>query len=215
VKKMTIFMMFGLFVFCGTAYSVTLDDLISSMSNRLKNIHDYQSISRYYNRKGKSSDWRTYKYWYVAPGYVKMKIIKGKSSGSVVFYNPKTDKVRAHKGGLFSFIHLTLNKDDSRVVSIRGVRVDQTSFSYVERLIIKQMQSGFCDLKEKKENYFIDCSYKKPLASDIYYDKLTIDKKNMLPTRWERDDKNGKPLYEAIYKLISINSGLSAKEIAF
>jgi len=215
VKKGLIFAIFGFFIFYENAYSMTLSNLIAAMTTRLDNVHDYQSINRYYNRIGKSSDLRTYKYWYVVPGYIKMKIIKGKSEGSVVFYNPKTNKVRAHKGGLFSFIRLTLKKNDKRVVSIRGVRIDQTSFFYVENLIIKQVNSGLCSSSELPNSYLIDCSYKKPLTSDIYYDKLTIGKKSLLPVKWERDDKNGKPLYEADYKLTKINSGLSFKDIAF
>ena len=215
MKRILIFAIFGLFIFYENAYSMTLSNLIASMAAKLDSVHDYQSINRYYNRIGKSSDLRTYKYWYVAPGYIRMKIIKGKSEGSVVFYNPKTNKVRAHKGGLFSFIKLTLKKDDKRVVSIRGVRIDQTSFSYVENLIIKLVNSGLCSSSELSNSYLIVCSYKKPLTSDIYYDKLTLSKKSLLPTKWERDDKDGKPLYEADYKLTKINSGLSFKDITF
>ncbi len=215
MKKVLILAIFGIFIFYENAYSMTLSDLIASMTTRLDNVHDYQSINRYYNRKGKVSDLRTYKYWYIAPGYIKMKIIKGKSKGSVVFYNPKTNKVRAHKGGFFAFIKLTLNPNDSKVVSIRGVRVDQTSFPYVENVIAKAVNSGLCTNSESKENYFISCAYKKPIASDIYYDKLTISKKSLLPVKWERDGKNGKPLYEAYYKLTKINSGLTFKDIAF
>ncbi len=214
MRKRLILALLGIFIFYGSAYSMTLSNLVASMTTRLDNVHDYQSINRYYNRKGKVSDYRTYKYWYV-DGYIKMKIIKGKSVGSVVFYSPKTDKVRAHKGGFFSFIKLTLNPNDSKVVSIRGVRIDQTSFPYVENVIAKAVNSGLCTNGESKENYFINCAYKKPIASGIYYDKLTISKKSLLPVKWERDDKNGKPLYEADYKIIKVNSGFSPKDIAF
>jgi len=62
-------------------------------------VKDYTCILSSYNRLGDKEEYKTYEYWYLKPGYVRMKVIKGKGKGGEVFYDPHRDKVRGHKGG--------------------------------------------------------------------------------------------------------------------
>jgi hypothetical protein len=107
-------------------------------------VKDYTCIMESYNRLGDKEEYKTYEYWYLKPGYIRMKVIKGKGKGGEAYYDPKLNKVRGHKGGFFSFVKLTLKPDDKRVTSIRGVRIDQTTFGYILGQLKPYMDANQC-----------------------------------------------------------------------
>ena len=99
---------------------------VMELKSSFDSIQDYTCILESFIRKGDKTEERTYEYRYMKPGWVYMKILEGDNKGAVVIYNPKTEKVRARKGGILGSIKLTFDPTDKKVLSIRGHRVDES-----------------------------------------------------------------------------------------
>jgi len=175
-------------------------------------IKDYTCILSSYNRLGDKEEYRTYEYWYLKPGYVRMKVIKGKGKGGEAFYDPHRHKVRGHKGGFFSFVVLTLEPTDKRVTSIRGARVDETTFGYILSQLKPYIDHGQCEVAQGN---FVTVSCKSPVPyhGDIFSEKVVFNNQ-LFPVVWERYGKDGTLLYRLECKDVRINKGLTYEEIS-
>ncbi len=177
-------------------------------------VKDYTCVMESYNRLGDKEEYKTYEYWYLKPGYIRMKVVKGKGKGGEVFFDPKKNKVRGHKGGFFSFIVLTLNPDDKKVTSIRGVRVDQTTFGYILFQLKPYVEAGECQMLEGRERKGLTCTAQgQSYHGDIWKDKVVFDE-SMMPVVWERYGKDGTLLYRLVCKDVKLNTGLTLKNVA-
>ncbi len=177
-------------------------------------VKDYTCTMESYNRLGDKEEKKTYRYWYLKPGYIRMKVIKGKGKGGEVFFDPTRNKVRGHKGGFFSFIVLTLEPTDKRVVSIRGVRVDQTSFGYILDQLQPYVKAGECKELNSKGIKRIECAASaKAYHGDIWKEKVLLDN-SLMPVLWERYGKDGTLLYRLSCTDLKLNTGLTLQEIS-
>jgi len=177
-------------------------------------VKDYTCTMESYNRLGDKEEYKTYQYWYLRPGYICMKVIKGKGKGGEAYYDPKLKKVRGHKGGFFSFVKLTLKPDDKRVTSIRGVRVDQTTFGYILSQLKPYMEAGQCKVLDEQGMKGLSCAaWDKAYHGDIWKEKVLLDQ-SLMPVVWERYGKDGTLLYRLVCKDVKLNSGLTLKDVA-
>ncbi len=177
-------------------------------------VKDYTCTMESYNRLGDKEEKKTYRYWYLKPGYIRMKVIEGKGKGGEVFFDPTRNKVRGHKGGFFSFIVLTLEPTDKRVVSIRGVRVDQTSFGYILDQLKPYVKAGECKEFNSKGIKRIECSAStKAYHGDIWKERVLLDN-NLMPVLWERFGKDGTLLYRLSCTDVKLNTGLTLQDIS-
>jgi len=177
-------------------------------------VEDYTCVMESYNRLGDKEEYKTYEYWYLKPGYIRMKVVKGKGKGGEVFFDPKRNKVRGHKGGFFSFIVLTLDPSDKKVTSIRGVRMDQTSFGYILSRLKPYMETGQCQEFTEGGKKGLDCAAKgRSHHGDIWRDKVVFDER-LMPVVWERYGKDGVLLYKLVCRDVRLNSGLTLKDVA-
>ena len=177
-------------------------------------VKDYTCIMDSYNRLGDKEESKTYQYWYLKPGYIRMKVIKGKGKGGEVYYDPTRKKVRGHKGGFLSFVVLTLDPNDKRVTSIRGVRVDQTTFGYILAQLKPYVDAGECQVVEENGMKGPVCTAgNQAYHGDIWKEKVLFDQNN-LPVVWERYGKDGTLLYRLVCRDVKLNSGLTLKDVA-
>lgn len=72
---------------------------------------------------------RELKIFYKDKGHVRIDVISGDEKGGVAIYDPKTDKVRGHRGGFLKGIKLTLNKHSKLATDIRGYAPIKRHFS--------------------------------------------------------------------------------------
>jgi len=117
--------------------TLTKEIAIQKFLDKMKTVENYECIINVNTIAGKRQQKREMKIYYDKSGFVRLDILKGESRGSVAIYNPKTDKVRGHKGGLLKGIKLTLGKTNKQVVDIRGIRIDQASFAFFAERIEK------------------------------------------------------------------------------
>ncbi|MCK4544562.1 hypothetical protein KAU43_03420 [candidate division WOR-3 bacterium] len=115
----------------------TKEIVIQKFLDRMKTVENYECIINVNTIAGRRQQKREMKIYYDKSGFVRLDILKGESKGSVAIYNPKTDKVRGHKGGLLKVIKLTLSKTDRQTTDIRGIRIDQASFVFFAERVEK------------------------------------------------------------------------------
>ncbi len=175
-------------------------------------VRDYTCTMDSYNRLGDKEEYKTYEYWYLKPGYVRMKVIKGKGKGGVAFYDPHRNKVRGHKGGFFSFVVLTLSPTDKRVTSIRGVRMDETTFGHILSQLKPYVDHGQCGVGLGTP-VTLSCKSSTPYHGDIFSEKIVFDSQ-LFPVVWERYGKDGTLLYRLECKDVQINKGLTYQKIS-
>jgi len=204
-----------LLLFCTVSWGGTSTlGLYNRSLKAWQGVRDYTCTMESYNRLGDEEEYKTYEYRYLKPGYIRMKVIKGKGKGGEVFFDPTRKKARGHKGGFFSFIVLTLDPSDKRIVSIRGVRVDQTSFGYILDQLKPYMDAGECRVIEERDMQGLECSAaSKSYHGDIWREKVLLDG-SLMPVVWERYGKDGTLLYSLKCTDVRLNSGLTLKEVA-
>ncbi len=217
MRKATVLVLVLMSSVCFVPVSMAQEDAQGLYVKALRSCHrveDYTCIMESYNRLGNKEEHKTYKYWYLKPGYVRMKVVKGKGRGGEVFYDPNRDRVKGHKGGFFSFVVLTLDPNDKRVTSIRGVRVDQTSFRYILSQFRPYVDADQCQKVDEQGMEGLVCSAgDEPYHGDIWKEKVLFNQ-SLLPVVWERYGKDGTLLYRLVCTELKINSGLTLKEIS-
>jgi outer membrane lipoprotein-sorting protein len=93
-----------------------------------ESISDYQCRMYEHCRQGNRTEERTMNIYFKRPRFIRMDILEGNrfgDTGSVGVYR-NDGKVRGRKGGLLSFIAITVNKNDPQATTIRGLTFDQS-----------------------------------------------------------------------------------------
>ncbi len=197
--------LFSSFAFCQECTSIILNAL-----KKWENVKDYSCEMYTYNRVGKKIDERVYEYKFMKPNYVYMKILKGKSKGAKVFYDPQRNKVKGCKKILFT-ICKTFDPSAKKVTSIRGVKVYETTFGYILNIAKTYLDKGKpCKVYQESNYKVIEVETDKPIFQDIIKEKLFFDSTGF-PTRWERYAKDGL-VYKLVCNQININNGFTLKD---
>lgn len=157
---------------------------------------------------------RSNEYKFKKPKWIFIKIINGKHKGSKVVYNPNTNKIHACKGGVLSFIKITTNPSDKKVLSIRGDRIDESHWGTIFEegdSTLKLYEQKFVgeEIFEERETWVIEfIANKSETNRNIIKKKFWIDKKLHLPIIFEEWDKNNVLVQQAIYRKIKIDNGI-------
>jgi len=86
-------------------------------------VSDYTATVTVRETDGKNSDEHVYAYAFKKPSLAKLDVVSGSNKGGGIVWNGG-DKVKGHRGGILSGIHLTLDLHDKQVVSLRGDSID-------------------------------------------------------------------------------------------
>ncbi len=87
-------------------------------------INDYTATLHVHEVKGTASQDRVYLYMFMKPHYAKTLILDGDGKGSGGVW-VGTNQISGHQGGLFSGIHLKVDINDPRAVSLRGATIPE------------------------------------------------------------------------------------------
>lgn len=213
-RNLFIFVLYTIvIIFLFATYALS-DELCSSIIEqsltKWAEVRDYQCQMYTYNRLGKIEDERVYEYKFMKPNYVYMKILKGRSKGAKVFYNPETNKVRGCKKVIFTLCR-TFDPSAKKVTSIRGVKVYETSFGYILNIAKSYIEKGAsCSVHEDRGFKVLTLKVDNPIYQDVVKEKLYFDNTGF-PVMWERFAKDG-----LVYKLkcsdVKINTGLTISD---
>ncbi len=190
-------------------------EAVAALEQALSGIESYTCILESYvkARDGKEEH-KEYEYAFVRPGYVKMKVIRG--GKGEVFYDPTTGKARGRKPGMLSVIRLTLDVNDKRITSIRGHRVDETSWFYLLESWKTYVEQADSVALRKEGNTLVLEAYGIP---ENPYDevamRLYLDAQTHLPLKFEALDANGEVVHRVAYRDVKLNPGLKPDDLRF
>jgi len=194
------------------------DTILARCIAKWEKVKDYQCLLESYIRKGERKEERTYEYYYLKPGWIKMKIIKGENKGASVLYNPFKKKVRAKKGGILGIIKLTFDPTDKKVVSIRGHRVDQSSFDYHLNRWRRYMQENWIvgvreDTLDGNPSWLLEA---RGVDSIEFHgttrEILWLDKESLFPLGFDQFDRDGILIHRVRIRNLEINTGLKEED---
>lgn len=131
---------------------------------------------------GKLVQDRTYRYTFVKPNAALIVITAGPGKGGGAAWHGGAT-VHGHKGGLVSFVKLTLPKNDPRVTSLRGDQIEVASFGYE----LDRFSSTKGTLAESKTaaGIAVDLTLETPDATGVTREILTLSPTTHLPVKHE------------------------------
>ena len=95
---------------------------IAAFDRSFAAVNDYTCILHSYEASGAEKQDRVYQYSFMKPHYLKTLILDGNGKGSGAVW-VGGDQVSAHPGGILSGIHVKINVDDPRAISLHGVTI--------------------------------------------------------------------------------------------
>jgi len=193
----------------------TVREALVALEKALSGIESYACILESFvlGFNGEKEE-KTYEYAFVKPGYVKMKVIKGPAGEA--FYDPTTGKVRGRKPGMLSAVRLTLSPDDSRVKSVRGHRIDETSWFFLLDSWKSYVERADSVVLEARGDTLVLMAFGIP--ENPYKEtamKLFLDKNSHLPLGFEAYDANANLTHRVFYRDVRLNPGLKPEDLRF
>lgn len=152
-------------------------------------------------------------YTYKKPGFIRMDFINP-HKGAALVYNPLINKVRLKPFGIFSFVVLTLDPDNSLIKNSKGHTIEKSDLgsllANVNKLIVQgslvnlpadSLNQRFCDVVQVigKDTVMVD---------GIHVYKLWLDKNLNLPLKVEAFDTSGVLLESVLMDDLKINMDL-------
>ncbi len=184
-------------------------EIVKNMDEVFSRVNDYICIADAHYKKGWAEEDKVYKIYFKRPELVRVEVLEG-DPGAVAVLR-KDGKVTGHKGGLLSWIKLTVNIDHPLATTIRGNRMNQGHFGYMIKMMKKILASEEAHVLGEEEIdgqkvYVMEILHEKPrkdLTRElIYVDKNTWLLKKILGYEGRREVVN------VTYRDIVLNPGL-------
>lgn len=191
-------------------YSEDCSYILKRSLSIVQDIRDYSAIVETYNRLGNKEDQRVYDYKYLAPGYIRMKVIEGTNKGGEVFYDPKAKTVKGCKKIVVK-VCKTFNPNAPEVKSIRGVKVYETTFYSILKETQGYLDKAYCSVKTEGSYNVVELKLKEK-AGDVDTIVVKISRSNNLPIVWEKFG-NGTLLYKLTINNLKLNTGIKLEDL--
>lgn len=109
--------------FAASASAVQAGAILDEANAAFAKVNDYTATVAVHETDGKNTDDHVYAFAFKKPTSAKIDVLSGSNKGGGIVWNGG-DKVKGHRGGMLSGIHLTLDLHDKQVVSLRGDSID-------------------------------------------------------------------------------------------
>ncbi|MGE5621193.1 MAG: LolA family protein [archaeon] len=182
---------------------------------RFEAIKDYSCIFESYSNNGEKSASVNFRYFFRKPKSVRMEILKGKYSGTVLLMN-NDNNVRVKPGifilGLFTFNY---PPEHRYVCDYRGNGLHNSDWGYFIDEHIKLLHlttivsAGEETLDGRKVILYELRSMDPPKSRSVAKEQIWIDKEQDLLIKYRQYDASGALIQAGFYKDIKINTGLS------
>jgi outer membrane lipoprotein-sorting protein len=106
-----------------SATAVQAGPILDEANAAFAKVNDYTATIAVHEVDGKNADDHVYAYAFKKPTSAKIDVLSGSNKGGGIVWTGG-DKVKGHRGGILSGIHLTLDLHDKQVVSLRGDSID-------------------------------------------------------------------------------------------
>ncbi|HOJ92418.1 MAG TPA: DUF1571 domain-containing protein [Dictyoglomaceae bacterium] len=172
-------------LFISSSFGISTDEILQKTKVAYNNINTFYSILEVYNRDANSEENITYEFFFQKPNTIRLNIVDGKDKGTVLIY--KEGKVRLKRGGVLSFIPISLNPDDPLILSLRKGRVDELSIAYVLEQLFKNKPLLVKEANINGYNCFvIEINTSRDRLYTYTMQRVYIDKDNFIPIQLEQ-----------------------------
>jgi len=203
VKKAYILVPVIIFIFTHVASSA---DLIANARLSFDRLDSYRVTLR---SSGNASS-ETIQYSFKKPGHIRMEFIRP-HSGTVLVYNPMTNKVRVRPFGFLKFLVFTIDPDSRLLRSSRGHTVDRSDIgSLLETVSALQLQ-GIQEVRGEKtvgarKAVLVSVKGGKNVAvNGVHSYALWLDTHSHLPLRVTAYNSGGEPVEDVIMDDLQVN----------
>lgn len=201
------------FIIISIALGISPDEIIQKTQNSYKNLSTFYSILEVYNRIGNNEDYIVYEFYFQKPDKIRLEVLEGKDKGTTIVY--QNSRVRLKKGGVLSFIPLSLNIDDPLVLSIRKGRIDELGLSYIIDMITRYKAISIKESNFLGYNcYILEIGQSKDRLYNYSLQRIYIEKESFIPILLEQYENIGDQtilVHKRVYKNFKINIPLDSK----
>ncbi len=163
----------------------TPQSIVEAFQAMYESISDYQCRMEEHCRQGSRHEERTINFYFKKPRFIRMDILKGNrfsDTGSVGVYG-NGGKVTGRKGGLLSFLAITVDKHDPQATTIRGLAFDQSDMRATLEKMQFHLAESTCTLSMGGGIYELVFEPRDPSRNDgVTRDVITLDAATLLPT---------------------------------
>lgn len=207
------FILLLLICIVASSLAMSYEDIVQKTQNFHRNLSTFYSILEVYNKLGNNEESIIYEFYFQKPDKIKLEVIEGKDKGTTLVY--QNNKIRFKKGGILSFIPLSLNVDDPLVLSIRKGRINELAFDYIIEILTKYKPISLRETNIYGYNcYMIEIGQSRDRQYEYSLQKIYIEKENFVPVQLEQyENIRGQNIlvHKRIYKNFKINIPLDPK----
>lgn len=185
-------------------FTLTPQELVRAVRQKFDSIQDYQCqfITTGYKKGQPKAE--NHNYYFKKPALIRLEVTSGGDKGAVCVFNRK-GKVRAHGGGLFGFITITMEPNDKRLA-------DDDGSTFIDSHLggtIKDLENIFAGAEATlgEIDYQGRKCYLLQLIRGPKKDLLVIDMQLMLPVEWQ-SYTNGNPNSKTEWRNLQVNVGV-------
>jgi outer membrane lipoprotein-sorting protein len=166
------------------AQAPTPQFVVQAFRDVYASVSDYQCRMHESCRQGSAFEERTANIYFKRPRFIRMDIIIGNRPGddgsSGVYRND--GRVTGRKGGLLSFLAVTVDKHDPQATSIRGVAIDQIDLQATLEKLIFHLAASACSLELRDGVYEMVFVPRDPTVNGgVTKDIIRLDAATLLP----------------------------------
>ncbi len=189
------------------SYAISYEEILQRVLSFYRNFQSFYCILEVYNKAGNTEENITYEYYFQKPDKLRLEVLEGKDKGTTIVY--QNNRIRYKKGGVLSFIPLSLNIDDPIVLSIRKGRINELTFDYILDMLSKYKPQS---IKEANifgySCYVIEIGESKDRLYNYSMQRIYIEKHTFVPIQLEQyENINGQNelVHKRVYKNFKIN----------
>lgn len=186
---------------------------LKEMKASFERINDYSCTFESFSSNGEKSQSVSFNYFFKKPANVRMEVLTGKYSGTILLYQGEEVKLKLTNIvlGLFTFSFLP---DHRYVCDLRGNGLHNSDWGFfiTEHFKMKDItESRFLgeEILDKRDVVVYELISKDPSRSRfVAKEHLWIDKEMNIIIKYMQYDVNGRLIQSGFYKHISLNKGL-------
>ncbi|NLI97501.1 hypothetical protein GX441_02435 [bacterium] len=186
--------------------------LIQRMREEWAKVTAYTVRMSYRQAKEQKTEERTVDFSYKSPVWVRNDILEGKNKGTKAVYDPEKDVILARH----PLIPLLLSYDpsDERVLTLRGEKMYEVSFTYMFKRIDWFLANGKTAVVKVEFFDGAECTVIEFVANSpqnlggVARERYWLDNKTSFPRRLVSFDKNGNELQWLILRDLRLNPAM-------
>ena len=198
----------------GTAES--FKEVLGGALTRFGQIQDYHCLYESFAANGKKSETFFYKLYFSKPKLIRLEILKGRSKGTILLYDPDRKRVRLRVGsGLFSSLVLGMSPANKKVVDVNGHGIDHADWGWILGRHLEQADlfTSSClgeepvggRLSRVYELVSVDAARSSPIARE----KIWFDVELNVITQFQLFDRDNNIFQSSTFTDIVLNPGLN------